>query len=326
MLRKNYYETLTLLMSLFLSMQAFSGHHEMNEDPYAEGQQVVLDAFGWDFTEATIITEKISDNIHVLFGLGGNILVSTGSDGVLIVDDQFPELKDKVLKAIKEVGGNGVDYVINTHWHFDHAEGNNVLGPKGTTIVAHSNARADMQQGGIVNMVVAKYNQQPYPKEALPVFTYDEGMQIHFNEGEIDLRNFSSAHTNGDTVVIFKAQNAVHMGDVFNNAGYPFIDVDSGGSIDGMINFCEQTLNISTEDTIVIPGHGPVTNTATLGRYITMLKTVRDRVALMIAEGKSMEEVVSAKPTADFDKDFGPESASLGFVNRVYTSLNLESL
>ena len=300
---------------------AKAGHHED-----ALNIEQLSQAFGWDLEGAEIQSQKVADGLYILFGIGGNIAVSIGEDGVLIVDDQLPQVMDKIEAAIAQIGGGKIDYAINTHWHFDHAEGNNVLGPKGTTIVAHSNARADMQQGGIVNMVVAKYNQQPYPKEALPVFTYDEGMQIHFNEGEIDLRNFSSAHTNGDTVVIFKAQNAVHMGDVFNNAGYPFIDVDSGGSIDGMINFCEQTLNISTEDTIVIPGHGPVTNTETLGRYITMLKTVRDRVALMIAEGKSMEEVVSAKPTADFDKDFGPESASLGFVNRVYTSLNLESL
>ena len=300
---------------------AKAGHHED-----ALNIEQLSQAFGWDLEGAEIQSQKVADGLYILFGIGGNIAVSIGEDGVLIVDDQLPQVMDKIEAAIAQIGGGKIDYAINTHWHFDHAEGNNALGPKGTTIVAHSNARADMQQGGIVNMVVAKYNQQPYPKEALPVFTYDEGMQIHFNEGEIDLRNFSSAHTNGDTVVIFKAQNAVHMGDVFNNAGYPFIDVDSGGSIDGMINFCEQTLNISTEDTIVIPGHGPVTNTATLGRYITMLKTVRDRVALMIAEGKSMEEVVSAKPTADFDKDFGPESASLGFVNRVYTSLNLESL
>ena len=299
---------------------AKAGHHEdaLNIEQLAK-------AFGWDLEGAHIQSQKVADGLYVLFGIGGNIAVSIGEDGVLIVDDQLPQVMDKIEAAISKIGGGKIDYAINTHWHFDHAEGNNALGPKGTTIVAHSNARADMRQGGIVNMVVAKYNQQPYPKEALPVFTYDEGMQIHFNEGEIDLRNFSSAHTNGDTVVIFKAQNAVHMGDVFNNAGYPFIDVDSGGSIDGMINFCEQTLNISTEDTIVIPGHGPVTNTATLGRYVTMLKTVRDRVALMIAEGKSMEEVVSAKPTADFDKDFGLESASLGFVNRVYTSLILES-
>ncbi|MBT3851220.1 MAG: MBL fold metallo-hydrolase [Gammaproteobacteria bacterium] len=315
-----------ILQTLFITMMIGSpgfikaDHHEdtLNIEQLAQ-------AFGWDLEGAEIQSQKVADGLYVLFGIGGNIAVSIGEDGVLIVDDQLPQVMDKIEAAISKIGGGKIDYAINTHWHFDHAEGNNALGPKGTTIVAHSNARADMQQGGIVNMVLAKYNQQPYPKEALPVFTYDEGMQIHFNDGEIDLRNFSSAHTNGDTVVIFKAQNAVHMGDVFNNAGYPFIDVDSGGSIDGMINFCQQTLNISTEDTIVIPGHGPVTNIATLTSYIAMLKTVRDRVALMIADGKSMEEVVSAKPTADFDKDFGAESASLGFVNRVFTSLTLES-
>ena len=315
-----------ILQTLFITMMIGSpgfikaDHHEdtLNIEQLAQ-------AFGWDLEGAEIQSQKVADGLFVLFGIGGNIAVSVGEDGVLIVDDQLPQVMDKIEAAISKIGGGKIDYAINTHWHFDHAEGNNALGPKGTTIVAHSNARADMRQGGIVNMVLAKYNQQPYPKEALPVFTYDEGMQIHFNDGEIDLRNFSSAHTNGDTVVIFKAQNAVHMGDVFNNAGYPFIDVDSGGSIDGMINFCQQTLNISTEDTIVIPGHGPVTNIATLTSYIAMLKTVRDRVALMIADGKSMEEVVSAKPTADFDKDFGAESASLGFVNRVFTSLTLES-
>ena len=312
----------TLFVGLLMGSPGFikADHHEdtLNIEQLAQ-------AFGWDLEGAEIQSQKVADGLYVLFGIGGNIAVSIGEDGVLIVDDQLPQVMDKIEAAISKIGGGKIDYAINTHWHFDHAEGNNALGPKGTTIVAHSNARADMQQGGIVNMVLAKYNQQPYPKEALPVFTYDEGMQIHFNDGEIDLRNFSSAHTNGDTVVIFKAQNAVHMGDVFNNAGYPFIDVDSGGSIDGMINFCQQTLNISTEDTIVIPGHGPVTNIATLTSYIAMLKTVRDRVALMIADGKSMEEVVSAKPTADFDKDYGPESASLGFVNRVYTSLTLKS-
>ena len=312
----------TLLITMMIGSPSFikADHHEdtLNIEQLAQ-------AFGWDLEGAEIQSQKVADGLYVLFGIGGNIAVSIGEDGVLIVDDQLPQVMDKIEAAISKIGGGKIDYAINTHWHFDHAEGNNALGPKGTTIVAHSNARADMQQGGIVNMVLAKYNQQPYPKEALPVFTYDEGMQIHFNDGEIDLRNFSSAHTNGDTVVIFKAQNAVHMGDVFNNAGYPFIDVDSGGSIDGMINFCEKTLNISTETTIVIPGHGPVTNIETLANYIVMLKTVRQRVALMIAEGKSMEEVVNAKPTADFDKDYGPESASLGFVNRVYTSLTLKS-
>ena len=126
-------------------------------------------------------------------------------------------------------------------------------------------------------------------------------------------------------MVIFKEQNAVHLGDVFNNAGYPFIDVDSGGSIDGMIRFCEETLQLTTMDTIVIPGHGPVTDVATLRRYVSMLQSVRTRVTDLIDAGKTMEQVIEAKPTADFDEVYGPESSSLGFVNRVYTSLSQKS-
>ena len=189
----------------------------------------VAHAFGWNFEEAEIQTEKVAEGLYVLFGVGGNIAASIGDDGVLIVDDQFPQVMDKVQAAISKVGGGAVDYAVNTHWHFDHAEGNNALGPKGTKIVAHANARADMAKGGLINMGIAKYRQQPYPEKALPVLTYDHGMQIHFNGGEIDLKNFASAHTNGDTAVFFKKQNAVHLGDVFNNAGYPFIDVGSGG-------------------------------------------------------------------------------------------------
>jgi glyoxylase-like metal-dependent hydrolase (beta-lactamase superfamily II) len=282
----------------------------------------VAHAFGWNFEEAEIQTEKVAEGLYVLFGVGGNIAASIGDDGVLIVDDQFPQVMDKVQAAISKVGGGAVDYAVNTHWHFDHAEGNNALGPKGTKIVAHANARADMAKGGLINMGIAKYRQQPYPEKALPVLTYDHGMQIHFNGGEIDLKNFASAHTNGDTAVFFKKQNAVHLGDVFNNAGYPFIDVGSGGSIDGMIKFCEDTLKHINENTIVIPGHGPVTNTATLKKYISMLKTVRARVAKLIEEGKTLQEIKDAKPTEDFDKVYGPETRSLGFINRVFTSLS----
>jgi glyoxylase-like metal-dependent hydrolase (beta-lactamase superfamily II) len=282
----------------------------------------VAHAFGWNFEEAEIQTEKVAEGLYVLFGVGGNIAASIGDDGVLIVDDQFPQVMDKVQAAISKVGGGAVDYAVNTHWHFDHAEGNNALGPKGTKIVAHANARVDMAKGGLINMGIAKYRQQPYPEKALPVLTYDHGMQIHFNGGEIDLKNFASAHTNGDTAVFFKKQNAVHLGDVFNNAGYPFIDVGSGGSIDGMIKFCEDTLKHINENTIVIPGHGPVTNTATLKKYISMLKTVRARVAKLIEEGKTLQEIKDAKPTEDFDKVYGPETRSFGFINRVFTSLS----
>ena len=306
------------LLSMSLGIQA--KHHED-----ALELEQLAQAFGWDLEGAEIETQKVAEGLYVLFGVGGNIAVSIGKDGVLIVDDQLPQVIDKIEAAIAKVGGEGVDYAVNTHWHFDHAEGNNVLGPNGTTIIAHSNARAGMAKGGLVNMVVAQYNQQPYPAKALPVITYDEGMQIHFNGNQIDLKNFSPAHTSGDTVVIFKEQNAVHLGDVFNNAGYPFIDVDSGGSIDGMIQFCEETLKLTTNETIVIPGHGPVTDTATLRRYVSMLQSVRTRVTDLIDAGKTMEQVIEAKPTADFDEVYGPESSSLGFINRVYTSLSQKS-
>lgn len=306
------------LLSMSLGIQA--KHHED-----ALELEQLAQAFGWDLEGAEIETQKVAEGLYVLFGVGGNIAVSIGKDGVLIVDDQLPQVIDKIEAAIAKVGGEGVDYAVNTHWHFDHAEGNNVLGPNGTTIIAHSNARAGMAKGGLVNMVVAQYNQQPYPAKALPVITYDEGMQIHFNGNQIDLKNFSPAHTSGDTVVIFKEQNAVHLGDVFNNAGYPFIDVDSGGSIDGMIQFCEETLQLTTNETIVIPGHGPVTDVATLRRYVSMLQSVRTRVTDLIDAGKTMEQVIEAKPTADFDEVYGPESSSLGFVNRVYTSLSQKS-
>ena len=277
--------------------------------------------FGWDFDATEIRVEQVGENLYVLFGAGGNIGASVGPDGVLIVDDQFPEMIPKVNAAIAELGGGAIDYAINTHWHFDHAEGNLALGPAGTRLVAHANARADMATGGIINMVIAKYSQQPYPAEALPVITYDDRMQFHFNGEQIDLIHPGPAHTTGDTAVIFRGHNAVHFGDVFNNSGYPFIDADSGGEIDGMIAFCQAIADELPRDAIVIPGHGEVTDYAALEAYIAMLTTVRDRVAALLAEGKSVDEVALARVTADFDEHYGDVASSLGFVNRVYTSL-----
>lgn len=281
----------------------------------------LLTQFSWDLDAMEIRTEQVGENLYVLFGAGGNIGASVGPDGVLIVDDQFPEMIPKVNTAIAELGGGAIDYAINTHWHFDHAEGNLALGPAGTRLVAHANARADMATGGIINMVIAKYRQQPYPAAALPVITYDDRMQFHFNGEQVDLIHPGPAHTTGDTAVIFRGHNAVHLGDVFNNAGYPFIDADSGGEIDGMIAFCQAIADELPRDAIVIPGHGEVTDYAALEAYIAMLTTVRDRVAALLADGKSLNEVALAQVTADFDKHYGDVASSLGFVNRVYTSL-----
>ena len=286
----------------------------------------LLERFGWDFETAEVTTERVGDGLYALFGLGGNVAVSIGTDGVLLVDDQFPEMVPKMRAAIEALGhaagaGSGIDYVINTHWHFDHAQGNLALGPAGTRILAHANARDDMARGGLINLVIAKYRQEPYPEEALPAITYTRRMQLHFNGQQIDLIHAGPAHTTGDTAVIFRGQNAVHFGDVFVTTGYPFVDVDSGGDIDGMIEFCRAVLDELPEDAVVIPGHGRIANRAAVEAYVGMLETVRSRVADLIDQGNTRDEVIAAKVTAEFDETYGPESASLGFVDRVYASL-----
>ena len=285
----------------------------------------LLVQFNWDFDEAEITTEQVGEGLYVLFGMGGNIAVSVGEQGVLVVDDMFPELIPKVEAAIQAIGGQGIDFAINTHWHFDHAEGNLALGPGGTWIAAHQNSAEMMAKENILNMVITKYRQPPYPPAARPSIVYDDRMRFHFNGEEIDLVHAGPAHTAGDTAVIFKGHNAVHFGDVFNNTGYPFIDVDSGGSINGMIAFCQAILDEIGPDAIVIPGHGEVTDSATLQAYIDMLTTIRDRVATQMGEGKSLMAVVASNVATDLEDRYGPVTASLGFVDRVYTSLSRET-
>ena len=193
----------TFAFSALLLATAATAHQHLPGEQNALEREALLKGFGWDIATAEIRTEKIAEGLYVLFGLGGNIAVSVGKDGTLIVDDQLPELADRIKAAIAELGGGGIDYVINTHWHFDHADGNNALGPDGATIISHDTARSDMADGGIINMVIAQYHQAPYPEAALPELTYQREMSLHFNGGEIELKHFSHAHTNGDTAVFF---------------------------------------------------------------------------------------------------------------------------
>ena len=269
--------------------------------------------------EAKIRIQKITDNLYLFFGLGGNIAVSIGDDGVLIVDDQIPSLIPKIKDAIKEIGGGDLVYTINTHWHFDHAEGNLALDPNITKIISQSNARDYMSRGGIIDMVSSRINQEPYPDYALPVITYENGMTLYFNDEEIEIVHFGPAHTSGDSAVIFHNQNAIHYGDVFVTEGYPFIDVSSGGSIDGIINFLSKSLEKLKPGAIILPGHGEIANIQDVKDMIGMLETVRDRISKMIDEGKSLQEVIDAKPTKDFDEKY-PDWLG-NFVNRAYASL-----
>ena len=310
-----------LITSLFLSLSIYASYHKKPENEYEEGQQAVLDAFGWDFDEAEITIESISDNIHVLFGLGGNILVSTGKDGVLLVDDQMPELKYKILRSLRKIGGKSVDYIINTHWHFDHAEGNLAFGPDGAKIVAHENSRKMMLNPKPINLSFIVYPQQPYPLNAVPQITYQDTMKLHLNGDQIELYHFGHAHTTGDTAIYLRNSNVLHMGDVFNMTGPPFIDAGNGGSIDGIIHFCEEILKVVNDETVVVPGHGPISTTEDLQTYIDMLIVVRDRIQVQILEGKSLQEIIESDPTKEWRDKFGDGPFIVGVIDRAYAGM-----
>jgi glyoxylase-like metal-dependent hydrolase (beta-lactamase superfamily II) len=267
-----------------------------------------------------IRTEQVGEGLFVLFGLGGNIAASIGDQGVLIVDTQFPELVPKYRAAIAELGGEDIDLAIDTHWHYDHADGNQRLGPEGVLIFAQANSRAMMTRDKMINTVTRpRFPQPPYPSAALPVATFDDSMQLHFNDETIDVMHFGPAHTTGDAAVFFRDHNAVHMGDVYISAGYPFVDADNGGDLDGMIAFIRSVLDELEPGAIVIPGHGPISDYAALEHYVEMLTDVRNRIAALIADGATLEQVIASEPTAAWDAEFGNPA---GLIDRAYVSLS----
>jgi cyclase len=306
---------------LVLLMPGAARAHEIPATPEPVNLDQLLTGFGMSY-DTEVRVESLADGFYVLFGVGGNILVSSGEDGVLIVDDQFPKMLPKLKKAMRKMGDREVDFVINTHWHFDHAEGNLELGKKGTWLVSQANSRRMMQKDNVINLVGMAYQQDAYPAHALPDITFDETMQFFLNGERIDLLHVGPAHTTGDTAVIFRGQNAVHLGDVFNNAGYPFIDADNGGSLDGVIAFCEAVLKETDQDTIVIPGHGPVATHTHLRNYVHMLKTVRGELVALIRQGKSLKEIQAAGITETWDEKMGDPTA---FLNRSFVSLTHKS-
>lgn len=277
-----------------------------------------LEASGVDFTTLEVKVETVASGLHVLFGAGGNVAVSIGDQGVLVVDDQYPAMVPKIKAAVNKLGGGDVDFVINTHWHFDHTSGNPIFSKGGSWIVSHANARQMMTESQLINLVSVQVDQAPFSTEGLPVITYDDRMQFHFNGEQVDLLHFGPAHTTGDAAVVFRGRNAVHMGDVFNNGGYPFIDADNGGDLDGVIQFCKAVLESIDKDTVVIPGHGPVASYTDLEEYVSMLSVIRERVAELIADGATLEEIIAAKPTAEWDEAKG---SPIRLLDRAFASM-----
>jgi cyclase len=246
-----------------------------------------------------LTAQRLSDSIFVLFGEGGNIGVSTGPDGTFIVDDQYAGSGDAIRMAIAAFSDQPIRYVINTHWHFDHNGSNEHFGIAGSLIIAHDNVRKRMVTGGYLSAV--DRNIPPASTEALPVITFSDTMTLHLNGDAVYLLHVSSSHTDGDGIIWFKDSNIIHMGDTFLNGIYPLADLDSGGSINGIIKAADTVLSFIDDQTQIIPGHGPVGSKADLEEYRDMCVVLRDRVADMKENGMTLEEVITTAATRDYD-------------------------
>lgn len=249
-----------------------------------------------------IETESLAPGIYILKGAGGNIGLAVGDDAVFIVDDQFAPLTPKILAAIAALTAKPVRFVVNTHWHFDHTGGNENLGKAGALIVAHDNVRQRMSTDQFIEAINRR--EPASPKGALPVVTFADGVRFHLNGEEIVVSHVPTAHTDGDALVFFSKANILHMGDVFNMAGLPFVDRSSGGSIHGVIAAAERALGFTNPSTKIIPGHGRVVDRAQLSTWHQMLVAMRDRMKAEIAAGKTVDQVLTAKITEPYAKDW----------------------
>src|SRR5574341_1193442 len=238
-----------------------------------------------NFDTVKVTTVPVAPGVAMLQGLGGNIGVAVGPDGVFLIDDQYAPLTEKITAAIRALSPAPIRFLINTHWHGDHTGGNENLGRAGVLIVAHENVRRRMS----VEQFIAAFNSRtpPAPAAALPVVTFTDTVTVYLNGDSVVVFHVAPAHTDGDAIIYFRHANVIHAGDTYFNGRYPFIDVSSGGSVDGMVAAADRMLALANAETKIIPGHGPLSNRAELQAYRDMLATVRDRVRRAIAAGQT---------------------------------------
>jgi glyoxylase-like metal-dependent hydrolase (beta-lactamase superfamily II) len=256
----------------------------------------------------------------MLEGQGGNITVAAAKDAVIMVDGEYAPLHDKIRAAISVISNQPVKYLINTHFHGDHTGGNAPFAKDGAIVVAHVNVKNRLAAGTANGLTGART--PPAAPDALPSKTYTDAFKIMLPGRVADLKHAANAHTDGDTYVWFKTANVLATGDTFTNGRYPNIDFANGGNISGMIAATNAYLKLVNDKTRIVPGHGPVADKATLAEYRTMLVTARDRMARLVKDGKSEDDVVAAKPFADLDAKWAPtELASKNFIRVVWHSL-----
>ncbi len=271
--------------------------------------------------DVEIRTVPVAPGVHMLVGSGGNIGVSSGPDGVFLVDDQFAPLTEKIRAAVAAISKQPLRFVLNTHWHGDHTGGNENLAGQGAVIVAHDAVRRRMSS----DQFIAAFERTvpASPTAALPVVTFGDDLTLHLNGDEIHALHVANAHTDGDAVVHFRRANAIHAGDVYFSGRYPFIDLSSGGSIDGLIAAVDRVLELADDATRIIPGHGELSNRRELASYRVMLAAARDRVRRALEAGKGAEELVESHPLADFETEWGGGFVSADdLVRTIYASLS----
>ncbi len=276
-----------------------------------------------DFSKVQIKVSKVAGSVYMLEGGGGNIGASVGDDGIVVVDDQYAPLADKIQAALKGITDKPIRFIINTHYHEDHTGGNAYF-QKQAPIIAQDNVRKRLENGGTAGVGpggAVHFDAKPQPKEALPIITFDHDVTVHLNGEDIRALYFPAGHTDGDSVIFFPKSNVVHMGDDFVTYGFPFIDVDSGGSIDGMIDGVEKVIAQVPPDVKVIPGHGPLSNLDDVRAYLKMLKETREVVATALKKHQTLAQMKQAKlldPWKKYSGDFINEDA---FLETLYNSL-----
>ena len=254
-------------------------------------------------SQAKINVHPIRRNISVLEGSGGNIAVLIGKEGKLLIDSGFTVSKTRLVEALNNLSSDPITQLINSHWHIDHTDGNSWVHSAGATITAHLNTKKHLSTSTRVEGW--QYTFPPSPAGALPTTIFDDEHHVHHNDTNIALKYYGPAHTDSDISVVFEEADVIHVGDTLWNGIYPFIDYSTGGSIDGMIRAAERNLKVTTDKTVVIPGHGPVANKASLTAFRDMLSTIRNNVAALKKQGKSLSETIAARPSTAYDAKWG---------------------
>lgn len=275
----------------------------------------------YDFGEVEIKVSKVGGNVYMLKGAGGNIGFSAGRDGIVLVDDQFAPLADRIRAALKAITDKPLRFVINTHYHFDHIDGNASF-QKEAPVIAHHNVRKRLESGGAPgNLGSVKQELKPAPGEALPILTFSRDVTIHLNGEDIRVLHFPGGHTDGDSMIFFPESNVVHTGDDFVTYGFPFIDLAGGGSVEGMIKAAEYVIAKLPADVKVIPGHGAVSNLRDVRKFVDMLKQTRGVVGDAIKAGKTLDQMKLEKILDAWKEWSGDFISTDAFIETLYNDL-----